>query len=337
MTMIEINNDIKVRFVTGECSDEELQAVAHWMKESEANAAELLDMERMYRELQAEAMPSREVAMALERTHSLIAGQAATDDGSNEVAMPRRTLLLRRWVAAAAVALVLVCVGLYTMHGYKTAQPEIEYLIAKASATTPRQVVLADGTHVWLNCGATLRYPKQFSDTLREVALTGEGYFEVAKDHRKPFVVDGTTMNVRVLGTVFNFNDNGRSGASEVSLLEGSVRVVADSTEESIVLKPGQKASLEPSGSLTVNDVDARLDAVWHTRVIPFEKSNIRQIADVLEQLYDVKIVVGKNVDNSKTYSGEIQWNENIETELSLLQNTLPINYEIKGRVVTFK
>lgn len=355
--MTEISDEIKVRFATGECSDEELQTVARWMKESDANAAELLALERAYREAQACAMPHREVEKALERTHALIeereeqegreehdgcekregceaAAAGSEDTGSDDTARTVKMGVLRRWIAAAAVVLVLVCAGLYTMREYKASQPEMKYLMAKASATTPRQVLLADGTRVWLNCGATLSYPEQFSDTLRKVALTGEGYFEVAKDSRKPFVVEGTTLDVRVLGTVFNFRNGGSGSASEVSLLEGSVRVSAERDNSCVVLRPGQKASLAEGNGIVVSNADTRLDAVWHTRVIPFEESNIRQIADVLEQLYDVKIVVGKGVDMSKTYSGEIQWNESIEKELSLLQNTLPISYEKKGKVI---
>ena len=343
--MTEISDEIKVRFATGECSDDELQTVARWMKESDANAEELLALERAYREAQACAMPHREVEKALERTHALIekreereehnAATAGSDDtGSDNTARTVKMGVLRRWIAAAAIVLVLVCAGLYTMREYKASQPEMKYLMAKASATTPRQVLLADGTRVWLNCGATLRYPEHFSDTLRKVALTGEGYFEVAKDSRKPFVVEGTTLDVRVLGTVFNFRNGGNGSASEISLLEGSVRVSADRGNGCVVLRPGQKASLADGSGIVVSDADTRLDAVWHTRVIPFEENNIRQIADVLEQLYDVKIVVGKSVDMSKTYSGEIQWNESIEKELSLLQNTLPISYETKGKVI---
>lgn len=335
--MTEISDDIKVRFVTSECSDDELKAVASWMKEDDANAAELLALEHAYREAQADAMPSRETEKALERTHGLIEKLGMDAESDEEGAKIVRMKILRRWVAAAAIVLVLVCAGLYTMRGYKTAQNEVEYMVAKASATTPRQIMLADGTRVWLNCGATLRYPRQFSDTLRKVALTGEGYFEVAKDRSKPFVVEGATLNVRVLGTVFNFCNGGNGRASEVSLIEGSVRVSADSGNGCVVLRPGQKASLAKDGGIAVSNVDTRIDAVWHTRVIPFEESNIRQIADVLEQLYDVKIVVGRSVDLSKTYSGEIQWNENIETELSLLQNTLPISFEKNGGVVYIK
>ena len=335
--MTEISDDIKIRFATGECTDDELNAVARWMKESDANAAEMLSLERVYREAQADAMSHREIEKALEHTHLQIEEREAADKRSANIAGTVGMPWLRRWIAAAAVVLVLVCAGLYTLREYKAAQPEVKYLLAKASAATPRRVLLADGTRVWLNCGATLRYPEQFSDTLRKVVLTGEGYFEVAKDSGKPFVVEGTTLDVRVLGTVFNFRNGGSGRTSEVSLLEGAVKVSTDNGNSCVVLRPGQKASFAEGSRIVVSDVDARLDAVWHTRVIPFEESNIRQIADVLEQLYNVKIVVAKSVDLGKTYSGEIQWNGSIETVLSLLQNTLPISYEVKGSVIYIK
>ena len=335
--MKEIDDNIKAKFITGQCTDEELAAVAQWMKQSSGNADELLHMEHLYQEAQAAAMPQRETEKALARLHTRMEqpGTGTSADGTgwqdDAQSFSHNTLRMwHRWAAAIAIV-VVVCAGIYGWHSYTGRQQSVEYIVAKASATTPRQLTLPDGTRVWLNRGAELRYPKEFCDTLRQTMLVGEGYFEVTKDKARPFVVDSRDMNVRVLGTVFNFNTRTAGNTAEVSLIEGSVMVNSHRSAGQVVLMPGQKAQLSPSGHLTVSNVDTRIDAVWHNELIPFSGCNVRQIANTLEQLYNVKIVVDANVNRNDTYSGQIMWKQDIDTVLTLLQNTLPISFAHRG------
>ncbi len=318
--MTGIDDNIIARFITGECTDEELAQIEEWTKADKSNAAELFGMERLYREAQAAAMPRRETEGALHRLHARIDARER-----HETVRKARLNVWRRLAAAAAV--VIICVGIYALRGVVSPEKHIEYMYARATATTPRQIALPDGTKVWLNNGATLRYPKTFADTLREVRLTGEAYFEVAKNHLKPFVVDSRDMKVRVLGTVFNFNTSAAGNASEVSLMEGSVEVSSHKSAGQVVLLPGQRARLDGDGSLTVCNTDTRIAAVWHNKLIPFDNCNVRQIADTLEQIYGVKIVVDPNINRNNTYSGQIMWKEDIDTVLSLLTNTLPVTF----------
>lgn len=318
--MTGIDDNTIARFITGECTDEELAQIDEWTKADKANAAELFEMERLYREAQAAAMPRRETEGALHRLHTRIEARERQDK-----ARKARLNVWRRWAAAAAV--IVVCIGLYALRGVVSPEKHIEYIYARATATTPRQITLPDGTKVWLNNGATLRYPKTFADTLREVMLTGEAYFEVAKNRQKPFVVDSRDMKVKVLGTVFNFNTNARGNASEVSLIEGSVEVSSHKSAGLVVLMPGQRARLDGDGALTVCNTDTRIAAVWHNELIPFDNCNVRQIANTLEQIYGVKIVVDPNINRNDTYSGQIMWKADIDTVLSLLTNTLPVTF----------
>ena len=323
--MKELDDSIIVKFITGTCSDEELARVDEWIHSSDEHAAELFRMERIYRQAQAAAMPRREVERALARLHERI----DSTDGTAAADGPSHRPLLKvwhRWAAAVAVLLV-ACAALYTLRGWMAPRRAGSYIYAKATATTPRQLTLPDGTRVWLNRGASLRYPRQFSDTLREVALNGEGYFEVTKNAARPFVVESDGLKVKVLGTVFNFNTRTAGRMAEVSLIEGSVEVSSHRSAGQVVLMPGQKAQLTQAGQLMVRNVDARIAAVWHNELIPFENSNVRQIANTLEQLYGVTIVVDGSVNRNETYSGQIMWKADIDTVLSLLRNTLPINY----------
>lgn len=344
--MTTIDNDIIVRFITDRCTDEELETLRQWMRQSDDNAAEVTRLERVYREAQAQAMPRREVEAALGRLrHRLEAGgNHATDDSragdaAQEADTPRtRRISLASWRrVAAAAAIVLVVAGAAFWFAHPFTGRSADYLCAKATGDVPTELTLADGTRVWLNSGSTLRYPKTFADTLREVELEGEGYFEVAKNAAKPFVAHGRQMDVRVLGTKFNFSTATGGHAAEVSLIEGKVRVTGSEDEGSVVLKPGQKARLA-DGGIAVSAANTRMDAVWHNGLIPFEGSNVKQIADALQQLYGVQFVIDGGVDLNVTYTGEIQWDQNLDMVLSRLRNTVPVRFKRhEGKVYIYK
>ena len=323
--MITINNDIIVRFITDTCTDEELEALSQWMRQSDENAAEV--------------MSRREVEGALSRLyHRLHATDTACIDEAESQQPTRRVNLtvLHRWAAAAAIVLVVMGTAFYFLNPF-VGSSATEYLFAEATSNVPTQLTLADGTKVWLNSGSKLRYPKTFTDTLRKVRLEGEGYFEVTKDPANPFVVDGKEMNVRVLGTKFNFSTAKSNRAAEVSLIEGKVRVTSSKNEGSVVLTPGQKARLVKNGQLSVSSANTRIDAVWHDGLIPFDGSNIKQIADALQQLYGVPFVIDSSVDLNRTYTGEIQWDESLGMVLTRLRNTIPVNFKrYEGKVYVY-
>lgn len=337
--MITINNDIIVRFITDTCTDEELEALSQWMRQSDENAAEVMRMERIYREAQAHAMSRREVEGALSRLHHRLHATDTTCIDEAESQQPTRRVnltVLHRWAAAAAIVLVVMGTAFYFLNPF-VGSSATEYLFAEATSNVPTQLTLADGTKVWLNSGSKLRYPKTFTDTLRKVRLEGEGYFEVTKDPIKPFVVDGKEMNVRVLGTKFNFSTAKSNRAAEVSLIEGKVRVTSSKNEGSVVLTPGQKARLVKNGQLSVSNANTRIDAVWHDGLIPFDGSNIKQIADALQQLYGVPFVIDSSVDLNRTYTGEIQWDESLGMVLTRLRNTIPVNFKrYEGKVYVY-
>ena len=135
---------------------------------------------------------------------------------------------------------------------------------------------MPDGSKVWLNNASTLKYPHEFSEKERNVYLEGEAYFEVTKNRHKPFIVQSDAMRVRVLGTTFNFKSDKRCRIAEATLIEGEIEVKGNKEEGQIILAPGQRAELNKNnGRLTVKQVDAKLDAVWHDNLIPFQKADI--------------------------------------------------------------
>ena len=234
----------------------------------------------------------------------------------------------RMRILAAAAAVILLCLSVGTVYLYM--QPTSLQTVSTMAET--RNVILPDGSSVLLNRHSSLSYPKRFKSDNREVQLTGEAYFEVTKNRHKPFTVQSDAMRVRVLGTTFNFKSDKNCRVAEATLIEGEIEVKGNKEEGQIILAPGQRAELnKKSGRLTVKQVDAKLDAVWHDNLIPFQKADIFTITKALERFYDVKIILSPDIRADKTYSGVLRRKSTIDSVLTSLQNSIPIDYKIVG------
>lgn len=312
-----------LHFIQGQASEQELQEILTWIEASEDNARELFQQEAFAHRLHALTTTDAQTEQAMRRVMS------TSHQSSTRTMWPISSMLK---YAAVLVIVLMLGGGLIYKIGNHSAEPTM--LIAQA-VDSPREICLMDGSRVWLNQGARLRYPEAFDGKTRQVQLEGEGYFEVAKDAKHPFIVSTTQMTVRVLGTKFNFKSYPNNNINEVSLIEGSVGVRGSYDRDMVVLLPGQKAKIDPeSGRLQVSETDACLEAVWHDGMIPFENANIEKIADALEQIYGVKMIVSKNIDRGGTYSGCIQRKADIAEVLQSLRQVIPFRYQKKGNTV---
>ena len=323
---IQINDDIKSRFLLGECTDEELTLLRDWMKANPEEAKELFGIERLYDELKAQALPKEKMLLAEQRLAKSIEGMRAER---------HHVKVVRIWRRAAAIVVVCVLSGLSWMYLQHRAFFKPEMVLAMASADNDTIVTLPDGTKVWLNKSASIQYPKDFEGEERKVLLDGEGYFEVTKNPHKPFIVESDVMSVRVLGTIFNFKVEKAQRRAVVSLLQGEVRVAGNHNEGMMILSPGQKACVDAkTGRMTLSEADVYQDALWHEHKTAFHNESIRGIARILERIYHVQVIVDPAISQSSTYSGIIKEKETIDSVLDLLQNTLPIRYKLKGNKV---
>ncbi|WP_214226642.1 FecR family protein [Pedobacter sp. B4-66] len=165
--------------------------------------------------------------------------------------------------------------------------------------TTPRggqfQITLPDGTKVWLNAASRLKYPVSFLEQkgtgkrgTRMVELSGEAYFEVAKDKAHPFIVKSGKQEVEVLGTHFNINSYENEGKIRTTLEEGSVRVSAEHRNKIII--PGEQARFEADGTITVKQADLETELAWKNGKLKFRDASIQQIMREVSRWYDIDI-----------------------------------------------
>ncbi len=212
----------------------------------------------------------------------------------------------------------------------------VEEEVVYNTITTPRggqfQVVLADGTRVWLNSASSLRFPTSFSGTERKVTVTGEAYFEVSKDRYRPFLVDvDQRQTVRVTGTHFNIMAYADEKAISTTLLEGSV--IAQKDGQSVALKPGQQAQLLASGKLVlVNGVDTDAAVAWKNGFTSFADADIQAIMRQISRWYDVDVVF-RGTPSQRTFTGGIARNSAIEGVFKILELS-NIHFSVEGKKV---
>lgn len=204
------------------------------------------------------------------------------------------------------------------------------------TASTPRggqyELVLSDDTKVWLNASSSIRFPVVFRGNERRVQITGEAYFEVAHNAAMPFRVEARGQTVEVLGTHFNVNAYDDEASVKTTLLEGSVKVTAQSG--STTIKPGEQADLK-DGKLSVNEVDVDDVVAWKNGYFSFKDDDLRAVMRQISRWYNVDITYDGNIPQRK-FSGEIARNTNISQMLDIL-SFKKIHYKISGDQITIR
>ncbi|HWZ36464.1 MAG TPA: FecR family protein [Mucilaginibacter sp.] len=212
-------------------------------------------------------------------------------------------------------------------------------VVAYNTVTIPRggkyqQIILADGTRVWLNTASSLRFPTFFGGKERDVELTGEAYFEVAKNKKKPFNVITANQHIKVLGTHFNVNAYADESVTKTTLLEGSVKLY--SGDKSIRIAPGQQSVLEVQKGFKINNgLDLDEVMAWKNDMFQFDEADIQTIMRQVGRWYDVDVVFNGPI-STRTYHGRISRNSNSSEVLKILELS-GVNFTIEGRKIVVK
>ncbi|WP_316818218.1 FecR family protein [Pedobacter nyackensis] len=201
---------------------------------------------------------------------------------------------------------------------------------------TPRggqfQIVLPDGTHVWLNAASSLKFPAAFKGKKRQVELNGEAYFEVAKNKKMPFTVHTKNQEIEVLGTHFNVSSYDEETTTKTTLLEGSVKVVAQNNQR--VLVPGEQAQINNSTKkikVQLANVDEAI--AWKNGYFVFNDEKLESIMQRVSRWYDVDCQFEGDLGNL-SFLGEVERSKNISSLLKVLESTGNVHFKIEGRKI---
>lgn len=204
----------------------------------------------------------------------------------------------------------------------------------KATLVTPRggqyQIILQDGTRVWLNADSQLEYPTTFAaEQPREVYIKGEAYFEVAHDKKRPFIVNSPEQRVNVLGTKFVVSAYNDVSGTQTTLLSGSVEL--RTTKQRILLEPNQQAVLD-RGTFHVKPVHAQDELAWIKGEFVFNNETLQSISEKLERWYKVEFIFSQERLKDVKIAGTLSRFEQIDEVLELLSQVADVKFERDNR-----
>lgn len=194
-------------------------------------------------------------------------------------------------------------------------------------------LTLPDKSKVWINAASSLTYSAVLNERgQRRVKLSGEAYFQVAKDKNHPFIVESNGQEVEVLGTHFNISSYKDEHNTKTTLLEGSVKV-RPAVGNGVVLKPNQQAELD-GGRLQVKEVKAKYTIAWKDGYFMFNNENLEAVMTKIARWYKVQVVFEDETAKGGTYFGTISRYEDISNVLKMLSRTELVRFKIEGNIV---
>lgn len=243
-----------------------------------------------------------------------------------------RTILMRRRFLRVAAVLIplLLLAGAYLYYD----DPFVDSSLLRVEATygDRKELVLPDGTKVWINAGTTLQYPATFSEDSRTVRLSGEAYFDVQRDESRPFIVETRKLSVRVLGTRFNVSAYPDDGQIVTTLNSGQV-AIETGREDAILLEPDQQLSFDKkTNEVSLQQVESSAYSAWRSGDILLENVTIIEMIRTLERRFDVVIKPDKGLqERTDRFTAKFVSGESIDKILDVISKIAHITYEHKG------
>lgn len=256
---------------------------------------------------------------------------------AKQIPLYTRTLLIR---TAGLVAVIALITGFSLSFLFKGGDNWVASQLENVTIAPPgqkTQLVLPDGTFVWLNSGSRLSYNYQYSTCDRIVYLEGEAFFDVKKDTQYPFIVKAGAVDIKVHGTAFNVSAYADEDNIMVALLRGKVSLSSTADRNLLTyLYPNQEAIVSKKDlSYHVESCDVEIEASWRHNLLKFEGASVEEVWKKLERWYGVDITLS-NVDNSKSYWFTIK-TESLTELLEMINKISPIEYKLDGKEVTIR
>lgn len=298
------------KYIAGEASQEEKEAVQLWLEADQVNRDEYMSLRTLY---------------------DITLGYLPAKDKKEFTLQNKKRKLFSDLIKIAAAVLITFGCTYYFLQQKQQAPDVITDRILMQTLHVPAgqraELTLTDGTKVWLNSLSTFTFPNYFTETSREVYLDGEGYFDVVHDEDKPFNVNTQNHFVKVLGTEFNVLAYSKNSFFETSLLDGSVEVWANENQQNIILTPGNRA-YSHNDQLKTSPIANYDYFLWKKGIISFDNERVEDILKKLELYYDIRIENRNKQIMDMRYTGKFRTKDGIEHVLNVLQVPTGLRYK---------
>lgn len=302
-----MNTELLQKYISGNATETERQRISEWMQESPENMREYLAQRKLH-------------DIALWRTAPAV---------EKKKPAKKRSALRTLWIEAAKIAAVfaIILLGTHYWFGRQGSVQSESLQSIHVPAGQRAELVLADGTKVWLNSLSTLTFPGNFNGDIRNVKLDGEGYFAVAQNAEQPFIVETSKCNVKVLGTEFNVMAYSTDSIWETALLEGAVEILRPDNANNMKLEPNTMASLKGC-KLIKGRIKEPDHFLWREGLICFNNVSVRDMIGKLSLYYGVEFVVNNTRILSNHYTGKFRTRDGVEHVLKVLKLNNKFTYK---------
>jgi transmembrane sensor len=349
-----------VKYLDNEISGEEQDALYHWLKADQQNFRQLIELKDIWHMGEMLCNSEKLGKNALRRFRSKY------PETERSIYKSRKII---RYLLQAAATLVLACVLSLSW----------KWLINKKENIPPRQVqfdqifipkgqkgqiMLHDGTKIWLNSNTTLKCPSNLTEGSRKIILDGEAYLEVAKDREHPFILETSTVTLKVLGTRFNIKCYSNENTVETTLIEGSLEILPGNSgitgKEKVKLKPKEKAIfLKLSKSISISELDdagrkednmdlyvkkshmpiTQVESIisWKDNQLIFRDESFEEITKKMEDWYGVEIRIEDEHLKPYRFTGKFIYNETIDQVMDVISRTTPLTYSLDKNILTIR
>lgn len=318
-------DELLALYFSGHLTEVEKNELENWIETSEENRNAFKNAEKVWKSLDLlQEMKGYDVSKALSSVHKKVERSSV------------RSLqgFLFYWQRIAAIILLPLLIS-FLIYFIQEKYSEKNSIVWQTITTPPgvkSQIQLPDGSLVWLNSGTKLMYPSSFSDGTRNVKLSGEAFFEVAKDEKHPFFVDLGKLNVKVVGTKFNVINYDQEKQIEVVLASGKVNILENDEKGNRIISemiPGEQAVyLKDKNSISLKQVDIGKNTSWIHGKLIFRDDPMDEVVRKLDRWFNVQIEISDRDIGSYIYTATFQ-NETIEQVLNLITRTSPVEYSI--------
>lgn len=319
------------RYLTGRASESEKEELEQWLSTSSANREMFERLKELWSVSYSNEAPDN---LAQVRDRIWIAGT-----GSQQRLKPPvgQTINLFHWSKVAAVLFILFG-GVWLFNQLakvnSTELGSIAWVVKSNPEGQKSRHILSDGTRVWLNAGSSLKYVENFTDTLRLVELTGEAFFEVAKDRQKPFIVKAGGIQTEALGTAFNIRAYDDESKINVALLEGKVRIQNNIRSQLALLSPGEELYASKNNTnFSKLKFNYENTFGWKDGILIFDGVDFTTFCRTIERWYGVKVEVMGKAPNDWELRARYQREDltHILRDISFNKN---LNFEIQDKKV---
>ena len=326
----EITTAKLLKYFKGELDQQEARAIESWASESEENEKTLMSLAKVYNLGQlARTYTEKEVEDAWKKTCARLG-----------VAPRARKPLKRQWVfwsMAVAIAL-LVAVNLALVLNAPVAGTDKAIILTSQQGKFVKYT-LPDSTVVTMNHNSSLEFPLAFNGDERRVKLNGEGYFDVARDEEKPFIVEtGKEIQIKVLGTEFNLQSFSSDDIVQVSLISGSVEISRNGVADfSYIMHPSERFTCNVSNwEMKVETLKSITGVEWMSNKLVFMDTTLKEVARQISNHFGVQVIIEEEGLNSIRFSGSFD-NRDLGTVLSYMEQTCGIKTMITPDGITLK